>query len=142
MLSLSRTEIEAHFRSQREWVSQITVPPVCLPLFLTESNYKMPQLPILSQQWVIKAQGLSCPHLLLGDWRITKTLTCALHYHHIVSVLKVQDGNIVFHLFCFVLLTLAPLGPAGPAGPESPEGPYWDKDDKRSGERRKAAPNG
>lgn len=40
------------------------------------------------------------------------------------------------------LLTLAPLGPAGPAGPESPEGPYWDKDDNRSGERRKAAPNG
>lgn len=77
-------------------------PPVCLPLFLTESNYKMPQLPILSQRWVIKAHGLSCPHLLLGDWRITKMLTCALHYHHIVSVLKVQDGNIVFHLFCFV----------------------------------------
>lgn len=30
---------------------------------LAESNYKMPQLPILSQQWVIKKRGLFCPRL-------------------------------------------------------------------------------
>lgn len=40
-------------------VSEITVSTICLPLFLEESNYKMPRLPILSQWWVIKACGLS-----------------------------------------------------------------------------------
>lgn len=30
-----------------------------------------------------------------GDLRITKRLTCALHYHGISRVLKLQDGNVI-----------------------------------------------
>ena len=37
-------------------------PSVCL-FFFAESNYKMPQLPILSQRCVIKKPALSCPCL-------------------------------------------------------------------------------
>ena len=62
-------DTEVYFRSQREWFhkSQSSL-SVCL-FFLAESNYKMPQLPILSQEWVIKERGLSCPrlHQVIGE---------------------------------------------------------------------------
>lgn len=38
-------------------------PPSLYHVFLAESNYKMPQSPILSQRCVIKNRGLSCPCL-------------------------------------------------------------------------------
>lgn len=121
-------DTKVYFRSQREWFHKSQSSLSVGLFFLAESNYKMPQLPILSQEWVIRAWPLLSPSSS-GDWRITKRLTCALHYHHISWMLKLQDGNVigVFLLCRFLLLlsflTLAPLGPAGPEAPLSPAGP-------------------
>lgn len=87
-------------------------PPSLYHVFLAESNYKMPQSPILSQRCVIKK---TWPFLSLspsGDCRITKRLTCALHYHHINGALKLSDRNVI-RAFCLfhslILFSFSPL---------------------------------